>query len=401
MNGNSSVVLHAPIGHFGHRQVPPRACVIDSKPHIRIFLSELLEQLGFITHACGVADVNAALTEFFPDLIVLGPLGSDGDVPILLRRLSAFRGKIMLFGGRSSPALIRDHEHGEKMGLAMLPPLGTPFRDGDIKENLRSFLPISPSPAVPVDVEEALRKNWFEIWYQPKIDPRLLTPRGAEAVIRVRHPTWGLVSPAYFVPAADDPYFHRLSQFVLTRVVQDWLRFAAAGQPVDLSVHLPTAALEDMPFIDAIFGKLPPGICEGGLLIEIDCADLVGDFALIQRAAAQLAFRNIGIAIDAVGAEGAVLAGRRDLPVVEIKADRRFVSGCGNDRVKQAVCAAIAATARESGARSVAVGVETQADYLAVRDLGFDLVQGAMFAKPMPADKFERAMVAKHYVATG
>ena len=94
----------------------------------------------------------------------------------------------------------------------MLPPLGTPFRARDLDANLERFLPIKPPPPLPVDVDEALCNGWLELLYQSKIDPQSLVPRGAEALIRVRHPTWGVVAPAYFIPAADDPYLHALSR---------------------------------------------------------------------------------------------------------------------------------------------------------------------------------------------
>jgi EAL domain-containing protein (putative c-di-GMP-specific phosphodiesterase class I) len=68
----------------------------------------------------------------------------------------------------------------------------------------------------------------------------------------------------------------------------------------------------------------------------------------------------------------ALLAGRRDLPIVEMKVGRKFIRGCADDRIKQARCAEIVAIARESGARSVAEGMDRQSDFLAVRDLGFD-----------------------------
>jgi EAL domain-containing protein (putative c-di-GMP-specific phosphodiesterase class I) len=100
-----------------------------------------------------------------------------------------------------------------------------------------------------------------------------------------------------------------------------------------------------------------------------------------------------------VDAEGAALAGRRDLPIVEMKVGRKFIRGCADDRIKQARCAEIVAIAHESGAKSVAEGVERQSDFLAVRDIGFDLLQGNMFAKPMAPRKFERAMLARQYAA--
>ena len=134
-------------------------------------------------------------------------------------------------------------------------------------------------------------------------------------------------------------------------------------------------------------------------LIAVDCVDLVNDLDLVRRVASQLALRNIGIAINDVDARGALLAGRRDLPVVEMKVDRKFIRGCADDRIKQAHCAEIVAIARDSGARSVAEGVETQSDFVAVRDLGFDLMQGHMFARPMTPRKFERAMLARRHAA--
>ena len=384
---------------FGHRRIPPRACIIENKPHVRSFLAEILDDLGFITRECAGPDFQEVLGDFGPDLVVVGPLNGEADVRVLLLwlRAQSFAGRVMLFGGRSAPALIRSHEVGEQAGLTMLPPLGTPFRDADMHDKLAGYLPIPPAPSVPVDLDEALAGDWLEIWYQPKIAPRSLVPQGAEALVRVRHPTWGLIVPAYFVPAANDPYFHTLSHFVLARVAADSFAFTAGGHPVDISFNLPWPALEDATFITELVGKLPGDVRQARLAIEVDCADIVSDLGQVRQVAAQLAFRNIGLVIDDIGAEGAALAGRRELPVVEMKVSRKFVQGCADDRIKQAVCHEIAETAREVGARSVANGVEAQDDFMVVRDLGFDLVQGGMFAKPMQRQKFQRAMLSRRY----
>ena len=387
---------------FGHRRIPPRACVIENKPHVRAFLAEILDDLGFITRECAGPDFQRAHDEFRPDLIVLGPLDGESDVRTLLRWLKsqAFGGRAMLFGGRSSEALMHAHETGERSGLIMLPPLGTPFRDGDLHENLSCFLPIPSAPSVPVDVDEALCGGWLEVWYQPKMNPRTLLPQGAEALVRVRHPTWGVIVPAYFVPATNDPYFHALSQFVIARAVADSIAFAASNRPIEISFNLPWPALEDAGFINQLVQKLP-GDARNGFAIEVDHADVAGDDAIIRRIAAQLAFRNIGLVIDEIGAEGAELARRRELPVVEVKVAANFVRGCADDRIKQTVCNEIVATARDVGARSVADGVTAQDDFMVVRDLGFDLLQGSMFAKPMQRAKFQRAVLSRQYAAAG
>ena len=386
---------------FGRRPIPPRACIVENKTHVRMFLAEMLDELGFIACEADTLDIRGMLRDFRPDLIVVGPLNGGGEVRTLLCALQSqiYGGKVMLFGGRSSAALMRTHEFGEQAGLGMLPPLGTPFRDRDLHANLAAFLPVRPPPALPVDVDEALCNGWLELWYQSKINPRSLVPKGAEALVRVRHPTWGVVSPAYFVPAANDPYLHGLSQFVIARSLADSMQFAAANHQVQISIHLPLLALEDMHFIDSMMRHLPDKVRQSGFLVAVDCVDLVNELELVRRVAAQLASRNIGLSINGIDAQGASLAGRRELPVVEMKVDRKYIRGCADDRVKQAQCAEIVAIARDTGARSVAEGVESQSDFLIVRDLGFDLLQGHMFAKPMAPRKFERAMLARRYAA--
>jgi EAL domain-containing protein (putative c-di-GMP-specific phosphodiesterase class I) len=389
------------IVQFGRRPIPPRACVVENKTHVRMFLTEMLDELGFIAREADTIDIRAVLRDFRPDLIVLGPLEAGLEVRSLLRTLQAqnYGGAVMLFGGRSSAALIRSHEFGEDAGLGMLPPLGTPFRKRDLDTILSGFLPVRPAPPLPIDVDEALCNGWLELWYQSKINAKSLVPRGAEAIVRVRHPTWGVVPPAYFIPAANDPYLHGLSQFVIARALADSMQFAAANHQVQISIPLPLLVLEDMQFIDRMMEHLPEKVRQNGFLIAVDCVDLVNDLALVRRIAGQLASRNIGIAINDIDAEGASLAGRRDLPVVEMKVDRKFIRGCADDRIKQARCAEIVAIARDTGAKSVAEGVETQSDFLVVRDLGFDLLQGHMFAKPMAPRKFERAMLARRHAA--
>ena len=125
--------------------------MVDAKPHIRRFLADTLQELGFITRECGrLTELSEALADFQPDLVVLGLLKPESEVTKALQVLitARFAGRVMLFGGRASTALMGLQELGEQVGLAMLPPLGTPFRDRDLYENLSPFLPIPDSPSL-------------------------------------------------------------------------------------------------------------------------------------------------------------------------------------------------------------------------------------------------------------
>jgi len=128
-----------------------------------MFLADMLDELGFIAREAGTADIRTVLRDFHPDLIVLGPLGGTREVQSFLKTLQAqvYGGTVMLFGGRSSEALIRGHELGEQTGLTMLPPPGTPFRAHDLDANLERFQPIRPPTPLPVDIDEALCDGWL------------------------------------------------------------------------------------------------------------------------------------------------------------------------------------------------------------------------------------------------
>lgn len=386
------------IATFGRRRIAPRVCIADSKPHIRSFLRDALEELGFIVCECDPAgDVPSVVTDKSPDLFVLGLSGGGITASGLLETLAAidFEGQILLFGPRVSPMVAAIGTLGNELGLAMLPLLPTPFSDHDLRDRVAGLMPIEAPPNPPVDVTEALRANWLELWYQPKIEVRSLTMSGAEALVRMRHPTWGTVPPAYFIPDAADPHFGALSDFVMTQAIADWRYFVSEYGPINISVNLPVSFFRDPLSIETLRRRMPDHPAFEGLLVEMNCSDLVHDLPLAKKVARQLQLHNIGTSIDGLGAEWPSLMELNDFPFVEIKVDRQFVTGCADDRLKQSTCRRILELADGFGAHAVAEGVETRADFQMARELGFDLIQGFFFAKPMEPNKFVRRVLGR------
>jgi hypothetical protein len=160
---------------FGRRRVRPCVCVIDRKQHIRSFLCDVLDELGFITSQCAeLSELDKCVHPQRPDLIVLG-LSADGEKAAgMLKRLAAeeFGGKVLLLAPRASPVLAAVQEFGEKLGLAMLPILHTPFGSVNLCNSVATLLPIEAPPLAPVDIAEAISAGWLELWYQPKIVER-------------------------------------------------------------------------------------------------------------------------------------------------------------------------------------------------------------------------------------
>ncbi len=389
--------------NFGHRKVTPRACVADSKRHLRAFLTDVLEDLGFVTSECASADELGAIIETqLPDLVVLGVSVDGFEVSKILETLlrMKFDGKVLAIGARESIIVKAVWQVGGEYGLAMLPPLTTPFAAGTLRERVGMLLPEEPRPSPAIHVSEALHAGWLELWYQQKVDARTLVRCGAEALVRVRHPTWGVVPPAYFVPEDDDPYFLHLSEFVIERAVEDWRYLFEQQSSTDISINLPVSYLKNRYAMRGLSRRIPAHPAFGGLLIEIDSAEVIPNLDLLIDVAKEARFHNIAISIDNLGADWPALMGLNSFPFAELKVDRRFVTGFADDRLKQSVCRHIIEFGKGYGARVVAEGVETRADFVVANELGFDLVQGYLFGKPMALKKFTNAARAQPVLAS-
>ena len=383
---------------FGRRKIALAACVCDSSPHVRAFLSDALEELGFVVcESAKAEELDGNLDERCYDLVVIGLSGGAVLASEFLKALPVhhYAGKVLVVGRPDSPMVRAVEELGEMLGLAMLPLLPTPYRNEDLRHSLATLPSTEAPPSPPIDVSEALHAGWLELWYQSKVDLRTLAPCGAEALIRIRHPAWGIVPPAYFIPDDGDPHFRAMSEFIISQAVKDWQYFAEQQRPVEIAINLPVAFLGDPEALPELRRRLPNHPAFRGMTIEINGAEVIRNLELVTKIARQLRFHDISISIDGLGAEWPSLLETVDFPFAELKVDRKFVDGCADNRLKQVVCHRILELANVRGARTVAEGVETMADFLAVREMGFNVLQGFPFGRPMSARKLARTMLGR------
>jgi EAL domain-containing protein (putative c-di-GMP-specific phosphodiesterase class I) len=376
----------------GPRKARPRACLADGKQHIRTFLAAPLEELGFITCECAQIGELPAILETQPlDLFVLGLSagGVEGAAMLSILAANGYDGKVLLVGPRDWPVVAAVETVGQELGLAMLPMLPTPFAAGNLRDSVASLMSGGEPASPPIDVAQAVSAGRLELWYQPKLDTRTLGVASAEALVRLRHPSRGVVLPAgYFIDG--DPYARALSRFVIGRAIQDWHDFLGQHGPVEIAINLPIDFLRDPESVLTLCAQMPKHPAFQGLIVEIDSAEILRNLPLMKEIAKQVRFHNIGLSIDHLGAEWLSFADIGAFPFVEIKVDRKFVAGCADNALKKMVCRQIRELADSVGARTVAEGVETRADFGCVREMGFDMVQGLLFGKPVPARKFTR-----------
>ena len=376
---------------FGRRKVASRVCVVDGKPHVRKFLCETLEEIGFVTRGCAdVAALDGVLDELLGfDLVVVGSANGEHSASVV-ETLAAkeFGGKVLLFGPRNSSSVGAVQELGTQCLLDMLPPLATPFDSTSLHESVAALARKEAQREPVIDASEALESGWLELWYRPKFNARTLQLCGVEALIRVRHPTWGLVPPAYFMPDRDDPCLRVLSRFIVNRAIEDWHYFTTEHRAVQIAINLPFDFFRDPDWAMHLCGRMPNHPAFDGLIVEINAADLIADLDLARAVARRVRFSNIAVSVDDLGSECISLVGLDNFPFVEVKVDRQFVAGCADDRLKRTACRQILDIADGFGCRTVAQGIETRADFFAVREMDFDMVQGVLFAKPMTPQKF-------------
>ena len=130
-----------------------------------------------------------------------------------------------------------------------------------------------------------MNAGWLELWYQQKINARTLVPSGAEALVRMRHPAWGVVPPAYFIPDDKIRIFARLSEFVIGRAIEDWRYLLESQGPVDLSINLPVSFFGDTQAVRDLCRAIPAHPAFGGLLIEVNSSEVIDNPALAVDAA--------------------------------------------------------------------------------------------------------------------
>jgi EAL domain-containing protein (putative c-di-GMP-specific phosphodiesterase class I) len=235
-----------------------------------------------------------------------------------------------------------------------------------------------------IEVDDALRHNWLEIWYQPKIDLQRKNMVGAEALARIRHPELGILLPKSFLPDISEASVAHLTEHVIRAALRNWVQFDEAGPNLQLSVNLPVSALQTLPIAEIVEQNRPKADHWPGLILEVTEDQIVRDLDLTQRLATELRGSSISISIDDFGAGYSSFSRLRELPFAELKIDHSFVKNCAVEQANAAICHTVIDLAHRFGSVVVAKGIERSTDLQALQVMGCDMGQGVLLAPPMP-----------------
>jgi len=252
---------------------------------------------------------------------------------------------------------------------------------------------LAESAARQFELETALRqavpRDELLLHYQPKVSVANGRMLGMEALVRWRHPVRGMVGPDEFIPVAEERgLIVEIGRWVMQaacRQVREWRDAGLHVLPVAVNLSARQFASDALlPDLEQAFRKY--SVNPQDIQVELTESVLMADPARASAVLQHLHALGVRIAIDDFGTGYSSLSYLKRFPAHTVKIDRSFIRGLPLDANDLAIVRAVIAMAHTLGLQVVAEGVETEAQFTALRELGCDEAQGYLLGAPMPAD---------------
>lgn len=241
------------------------------------------------------------------------------------------------------------------------------------------------------DLWRAVQNDELELWYQPQIDLVARKVRGAEALIRWRHPERGIVPPDDFIPLAEQlGLIELIGARALNMACEAFTRWNDQGfAPDRIAVNVSPREFTQHGYVARVAEILrrfdmPPL----RLVLEITENLLIHDTDMIREQLDQLRGLGVSFSIDDFGIGYSSLSYLQKLPIDTLKIDGSFIQDVTTNAESQAIVAAILDMARRLGLDVVAEGVETGSQLAYLRDSGCNQIQGFVYSEPLSPDAF-------------
>lgn len=239
-------------------------------------------------------------------------------------------------------------------------------------------------------IGNALAERQLVLFYQPQIDCRLGSLVGVEALIRWNHPILGLLAPSEFIPLLEhDNLIIKVGEWVIHEALRQQVEWRQAGLNLDISVNIASRQLHQQAFVDQLTKMLhdqdPDAIRH--LTIEIVETAALEDIPRVSDTINQCREIGVKFAIDDFGTGFSSLAHLKHLRVNELKIDKSFVSSMLNNPEDLQIVKGVISLGLSFRHSVVAEGVESIDQILMLMDLGCNVMQGFVFARPMPAEQ--------------
>jgi len=250
------------------------------------------------------------------------------------------------------------------------------------------------------DFPAAIAEKQFTVYYQPKFAIQATMPvlNSAEALVRWKHPRFGMISPASFIPLFEsNGLIRQLDSFVWREVaaqMRDWKD--RLGICVPVSVNVSRVDIFDYDLVDHMKGLIREfDLSPDEFLLEITESAYTQDSAQIISTVNALREAGFHIEIDDFGSGYSSLNMISTLPMDALKLDMEFMHNAFKERKNTKMLDAVIDIAYSLEVPTIAEGVETAEQMFALKEMGCDIVQGFYFSRPLPPEAFERFLLEK------
>jgi EAL domain-containing protein (putative c-di-GMP-specific phosphodiesterase class I) len=268
------------------------------------------------------------------------------------------------------------------------------------RNGLRFFDPemqavVAARASLEVDLRQGLQKDQLLLYYQPQVDGagRL---SGAEALVRWKHPLRGLVSPAEFIPLAEETgLILPLGLWVLETACAQLANWALRPETCGFTVAVNISAVQfrQPDFVEQVLAVLArSGANPQKLKLELTESLLLENVADIITKMTALKAEGVGFSLDDFGTGYSSLSYLKRLPLDQLKIDQSFVRDLLTDPNDAAIAKTIVALGQSLGLSVIAEGVETEEQRVLLASLGCHCCQGYLFGRPLPLDGFEQLL---------
>jgi EAL domain-containing protein (putative c-di-GMP-specific phosphodiesterase class I) len=374
--------------------------VAEGEPVQRELLTGMLRHLG-AQHITTASDGLSALRllKIAPAEIVLIDLALPGmDGLEVIRRLgeTGSRAGIIVLASQSTDVLFAVETMAAAYGVDVLGSTTTPIASARLRELIAHYIAPTvepaPEPQHPeftfAEVGRGLQAREFDPYFQPKIELETGAVKGLEMFARWRHPQYGVLDPAAFVPVLESVRrIDFLDWSMIERSVAACRTLHDKGIPISFSINVDPSTLAHPQFIAQITACLERHrILPDYITFEITESSVLATNPHFLERLLRLRMLGFGLAIDDYGTGRSNLQLLAAIPFSELKIDRSFVEGASRKRAIGTVLKSYLGLARSLSRQACAVGVETKQDWDFLQGQGCDYAQGFYIGNPMPVE---------------
>jgi diguanylate cyclase (GGDEF)-like protein len=251
--------------------------------------------------------------------------------------------------------------------------------------------------SVEESLRRALERREFALYYQPKINLRTGEITGAEALLRWNHPIRGLVSPAEFIPVAEDcGLILPIGNWVLREACEQAQAWVDAGlHLITMAVNISAIEFRDEHFLEGVSAILEnSGLDAGSLELELTESVLMKHVASTASVLKALRAKGVQVAVDDFGTGYSSLSYLRTFSIDALKIDQSFIRQITTAPGETSLVIAVISMGRSLKLRTVAEGVETQDELTFLQAQQCDEAQGYLFSRPLPPKHFAKLLEA-------